>query len=77
MNRASQNQKVLEHLQRAPLTSWEAITDYRITRISGRIYDLRKAGHNITTTIVNGNETRYAVYQLTQKGVDCLEGGSK
>lgn len=61
----SQNRKVLKHLRRASLTSWQAIKRYRITRISARIKDLREAGYRIKTEMETGrNGTRYGRYRL-------------
>lgn len=45
----TQNEMILEHLkQHESISSIEAYNLYGITRLSGRIYDLRKAGHTIT-----------------------------
>ena len=41
---------ILSHLmQHGSITTWEAIQQYGITRLSGRIFDLRKAGYKIET----------------------------
>lgn len=43
-------EKVLEHLKKhGSITSWEAITKYRATRLSDIIFRLRKEGHIIET----------------------------
>lgn len=48
---SKQCQCILTHLmQFGSITTWEAIQQYGITRLSGRIFDLRKAGYNIITT---------------------------
>jgi len=61
----SQNQKVLEHLKKyRTITTWTAITRYHITRLSGRIYDLIKSGHNITAKIVYEKNKHWAEYRL-------------
>lgn len=60
----SQNETVLEHLKRSPLTALEAMMKYRIMRLAARIDDLRDAGHNIITRIVRKNNKRYAEYHL-------------
>ena len=46
------------------ITSWEAIQEYRITRLSARIYELRERGHNIITKNVSENGKRFAEYSL-------------
>lgn len=57
--RESQNADVLRHLQEiGTITSWEAVRQYNITRLSARIWDLRHAGHDITTVIVYGKNSR-------------------
>jgi len=46
-----QNALVLRVLQdRRSLTSLEAIQEFGILRLGARIYELRRAGHNIMTT---------------------------
>ena len=69
----SDSQKILEYLEKhGSITSWEAIQHFRCTRLSGRIYDLRKRGHNITSTTeesvdANGEKCRYSRYRLIRK----------
>lgn len=42
--------KVLEHLKtHGEITSWEAITKFRATRLSAIIFNLRLQGNNITS----------------------------
>lgn len=61
----SQLKKVLHHLNtKGSITSWEAITLYRITRLSALIYILRDKGFNISTEMVFMNDSRYAIYHL-------------
>jgi hypothetical protein len=70
MNRVSQNNKILHHLQdKRTITSMEAIQEYGITRLSGRIVDLKEQGYPIAKTMVNvknrfGEECRVAKYML-------------
>lgn len=48
---SKQCEAILSHLmQHGSITTWEAIQQYGITRLSGRIFDLRKAGYKIITT---------------------------
>lgn len=74
----SNNAIILQALtQRAGqgLTQADAIKDFGVYRLSGRIYDLRAMGHDITTLTEpgitrNGKRCRYARYVLaTQTGV--------
>lgn len=63
----SQNKVVLKHLKNGPITVWDAIRHYRIMRLAARIDDLRHAGHNIITHLINQNGKRYAEYHLIKK----------
>ena len=61
----SQENQILNHLKKHKfITSWEAIQEYRITRLSARIYELRERGHNIITKNVSENGKRFAEYSL-------------
>jgi len=66
----SQNEKVLEHIrEHGSITSLEAFQEYGITRISGRIYDLKEMGHNIISKDEKGKNrdgktVRYSRYSL-------------
>lgn len=62
----TQNQTVLNHLKSGTITSWDAIVLYKITRLSGRIYDLRDAGHAIETEWIQNGTKRFAKYRLVQ-----------
>lgn len=59
----TQKKQVFKHLQENSITSWEAISKYRITRLADVIYRLRK-DHNITTEIVKENKKQWAKYTL-------------
>lgn len=53
MEKLTQDQRVLRHLQdNDGITSWEAIKEYGITRLSAKIFNLRKRGHIITNEII-------------------------
>ena len=60
----SKSNQVLMHLQKKPITSWEAITKYRVTRLADVIFKLKKRGHNIVTWMVDDGEVRFARYYL-------------
>ena len=70
----SQNKRVLEHLQdKGTITSMEAFNDYGITRLSGRIFDLREQGYPISKRMITkknrfGEECRVAEYSLAVNG---------
>jgi hypothetical protein len=62
----TQKQTVLNHLtNNRKLTSIEAIGLYGITRLAAVVYDLKKQGLEVETTMKNGvNNTQYAQYSL-------------
>lgn len=63
------NQKtaVLEHIKKhGSITSWEAIENYRITRISAIIKFLKQDGHNIVTEIRHDKGIKYGVYAFAK-----------
>ena len=61
----TQENQILNHLkQHKFITSWEAIQEYRITRLSARIYELREDGHQIITNNISKNGKRWAEYSL-------------
>lgn len=66
----TQDEKVLRHLQEiGSITSWEAITEYGITRLSAKIHNLRKQGYEIeseriTTKNRFGENCTFAKYFL-------------
>ena len=61
----SQENIILDHLKEHQfITSWEAIQEYRITRLSARIYELREKGYQIITKNVTENGKTFAEYSL-------------
>ena len=64
MSKTQENQ-ILNHLKKHKfITSWEAIQEYRITRLSARIYELREKGFNIMTKNITENGKTFAEYTL-------------
>ena len=70
-NKPTQNDRVLDFLKTHSngITSQDAFERFGITRLSGRIFDLRAMGYNISTeqeTSKNryGDSTTYARYKL-------------
>lgn len=67
------SEKILAYLQKhGSITSWEAIQHFRCTRLSGRVFDLKKRGFNIVATMEEGKNSdgevcRYARYRLIRK----------
>lgn len=68
----NQEQRILRHLQEnRGITQMEATSLYGILRLSGRIFDLRRQGYNIITTMIDvtnryGEKCRVAEYRLCQ-----------
>lgn len=64
--------RILEHLEKnKTITSWEAIKEYGITRLSEYIRQLRCDGYMIAsnwTENINryGDKARYVVYELKE-----------
>jgi hypothetical protein len=56
--------QVLMHLQKKPITSWEAITLYHATRLADIVFRLKQKGHNIVTYMVDDGEVHFARYYL-------------
>lgn len=63
----SKTQKILEHLQRGDtLSTWDAIQEYRATRLSAVIYSLRNRGYQIAN--ISTTKSGHAVYKLLNNG---------
>ena len=68
----TQEQRILKHLkENGSITSWEAIMEYGITRISARIFELRKQGYKITNERIStknryGDNVSYVNYKLEE-----------
>ena len=61
----TQEAQILNHLKKHKyITSWEAIQEYRITRLSARIYQLREKGDTIITNHITENGKTFAEYNL-------------
>ena len=67
----SQNDAILSHLRRSPITPLEAIQKYGCLRLGARIFELRQQGHEIVRELVAvnnrfGEECRVAQYRLIE-----------
>lgn len=71
MKRAdTQEAVILKHLQEhGSITSYEAFMRYGITRLSGRIFDLRRKGYAVTTVMRHKNGKHYAAYMMEVENV--------
>ena len=61
----TQNQQILNYLKTGKsLSPIDALNKFGCFRLSGRIYDLKKEGHNIETNYVTDKKTKktYAEY---------------
>jgi len=62
----SQIEAIKKHLQQGrPITPLEALQQYGCLRLAARISDLRDAGMNIRTDIIELNDKRFAKYTLS------------
>ena len=67
----SQSYQIREYLlQGNTITAMEALRLFGCFRLSGRIYDLRKEGLNISTTIIKINGKRVAEYSIVNEPVE-------
>lgn len=60
----TQNERVLRRLKRKPLTPLLALRELGVMRLSARILELRKQGHDIQRRMVERGGKRYAAYWL-------------
>ena len=73
LNAKSQNKDVLNYMiEHGSITSMDAFMDLGITRLSGRIYDLKRLGYGIKSTMEKalnkrGKEVKYARYTLVKE----------
>lgn len=63
---ASQNARVLARLRRGPLTLSYSVRVLGIFRLAARIYDLRRAGHDIRT-VTRRDNPHVATYHLVRE----------
>ena len=64
----SQEEMILDALQRGELTSIDALQKFGCFRLSARIYRLKELGHKIQTHIRTlNNNKRIAVYTLIKE----------
>lgn len=70
MKRLTQDERILRHLQDyGSITSWCAIEEYGITRLSAKIYNLKADGYKIEGEMVKdtnryGESVSYKRYEL-------------
>ena len=63
----SQAEIILDYLRSGKsISPLEALEKFGCFRLGGRVYDLKKLGHNITTEIVERNGKRFASYSLSK-----------
>ena len=63
----SQSGRILKHMQEGyGITPITALNNYGCFRLAAVVFDLKKEGHNIRTTIIKENNKKFARYKLTQ-----------
>ena len=61
----SKTAKVLAHLKKGKtITSWQAIQNFRATRLADIVFRLRGNGFNIATEMIEDGKLRYARYRM-------------
>ena len=69
----TQNEQVLSYIERnGSITTWEAIQNFRITRLSRCIGDLKEDGHDIISTPFTENGKTFARYSLKKEFAESL-----
>lgn len=65
----NKTQAVKRHLeQKGSITSWEAIMQYRATRLSAIIFNLKERGMQISSEMKYKEDgTRFAIYRYSEK----------
>lgn len=69
----TKTQKVLDYLQSGKsITSWDAIQKFHATRLSAIIFNLKKKGYPIASSLEydidkDGNPVKYSVYWMEKK----------
>ena len=62
----AQNDKILNYIKTTgSITPMEALLMFNCFRLAARIHDLRQAGNDIHTQIINKNDKTYASYYLS------------
>lgn len=66
----TQVNEVLHHLEtNGSITSWQAITLYKITRLAEYVRQLREEGFEIESNWEHGNGKRWVRYELQKQTV--------
>ena len=60
--------RLLERLQRGPVTNVEAMVELRILNLTARVSELRQAGHNVQATRGKGGVWTYALLRPVPTG---------
>lgn len=63
----SQSGRILKHMQEGyGITPITALNKYGCFRLAAVVFNLKREGHNIRTTIIRENNKKFARYKLTQ-----------
>jgi len=61
----TQNEQILDYLKQGkPITALEALSMFQCFRLAARIRDLKDAGHDIKSYIINVGDKKIAAYLL-------------
>ncbi len=63
----NKSEAVFKHLvSHGFITTWDAITKYKATRLSSIIYNLRNKGYDIESVWVEDKPSRFVMYTLKE-----------
>lgn len=63
----SQTDQILKHMQEGyGITPITALNNYGCFRLAAVVFDLKREGHDIKTTIIRENNKKFARYKLRQ-----------
>ena len=64
----TQTEMILAHLKNGnSITPLQALREYGCFRLGARIWDLKRAGHNIEMTMASAGKKHFASYRLVEK----------
>ena len=63
----TQNEWILEALEKGPITPMDALRGCGCLRLAARVLDLRRLGHNIVATKVTEHGKTFARYTLAKE----------
>ena len=73
-----QAERVLLYLEKnGSITPWQAAMELHIMRLAAVVFNLRKRGHNIVTTLKSNKGTRWAEYRIEEPPTTAIVDDSR